>query len=254
MLPKIQHPISTTTLPDSKTVVKYRPFLRSEEKIFLMAKESKSEEEIENATIQVINNCTMNGIDAEALSPLDLEFMLLQLMIASKGQTSEIGLKCKNHVEIEEREHPVHGKIPAYSGPCNTTNTIILDLADVEVNLPNDGDKTIMITDEIGLQMVYPSKEVLKKHPQIESDDQALSLIYDCIESIFDSENVYSIEELDDRQAELNAFFDEFNDEQIKKVVGFFKTLPSLSMKVDFTCKKCGYKDELTLKGLTDFF
>ena len=47
--------------------VKYRPFLIKEEKVLLMAVESKSEVEMNNALIKIVQQCTLSQIDVTKL-------------------------------------------------------------------------------------------------------------------------------------------------------------------------------------------
>lgn len=252
-LPRLNHQTLTTTLPESHTVVKYRPFLRGEEKILLIAKESESESEIESAIYQVIEQCTSGQITGR-LSSIDLEFLFLKLRIASKGQTTRIGLKCKAHVERPELDHPTAGKIEAYSGPCDTINEVTIDLANVVAHVPDVSERTIEITDEIGIQMRYPDSTLMSAHKKLESEADVMAIVYDCIESIYDSENVYDVDDLEDKKAELDAFFDQFTDKQTEKISKFFDDLPCLRLEVKFKCKSCGHEDSITLRGIQDFF
>lgn len=252
-LPRLNHQTQTTTLPESKTLVKYRPFLRGEEKILLIAKETENDAEIEAAIYQVIEQCTSGQISGR-LSSIDLEYLFLKLRIASKGQTTRIGLKCKAHVERPELEHPTMGKIPAYSGACDTVNEVTINLAEVIAHVPDVADRTIKITDEIGIQMRYPDSALMSKHKKLESESDVMEIVYDCIESIYDSENVYDVDDLDDKKVELDAFFDQFTDAQTAKVSKFFDDLPCLRLEVKFKCKSCGHEETMTLRGIQDFF
>ena len=56
-LPRIDQPTYELTLPSTKERIRYRPFLVKEEKLLLMAAETKDEVQIVNATRQVIKNC-----------------------------------------------------------------------------------------------------------------------------------------------------------------------------------------------------
>jgi hypothetical protein len=255
MLPTITHPITTCTLPDSKIAVKYRPFLRGEEKVLLIAKESENEDDIESAIYQVIEQCTSGQIRRETrLSSIDLEFLFLKLRIASKGQTTKVGLKCRAHVEREELVHPIHGKIPAYSGACNKINEITIDLEDVFAHIPKKSDCNIKLGGGIGITMRYPDAAIMKRHKALANESDVMAIVYDCIDSIFDADNVYSVDDLDDKKLELDAFFDQFNDTQSKKIVEFFNNMPQLKLKVKFKCQSCGHEEEIELKGIQDFF
>ena len=57
-LPIVETPRYECTLASQDTQVQYRPFLVKEEKILLVAMESKDNNEIINATKQVIQACT----------------------------------------------------------------------------------------------------------------------------------------------------------------------------------------------------
>ena len=59
-LPKLETKTYTLTLPSTGEDIKFRPFLVKEQKILLMAQESKNTSEIADAMSQEINN---NDID-----------------------------------------------------------------------------------------------------------------------------------------------------------------------------------------------
>ena len=50
-LPKIKHPIFELTVPSTKEQIKYRPFLVKEEKILLLAQQSKEVKEMKVALV-----------------------------------------------------------------------------------------------------------------------------------------------------------------------------------------------------------
>jgi len=62
-LPKIDSPIFDIKLISIDKPVKYRPFTVKEEKILLIAEESKEDTDILTAIKQVINNCCITEID-----------------------------------------------------------------------------------------------------------------------------------------------------------------------------------------------
>ena len=67
-LPKIAVPEYNLTLPSNGKEIKYRPFLVKEEKILLIAMESKDEKQIMDATKTVIQNCVFGEIDVEKMA------------------------------------------------------------------------------------------------------------------------------------------------------------------------------------------
>ena len=81
-LPKLVTPEYTLTLPSNKQKVKYRPYLVKEEKVLLTAMETAIDKEksvqnetIRNSTITVINECTFNKVDLNALPEFDIEYL-----------------------------------------------------------------------------------------------------------------------------------------------------------------------------------
>ena len=74
--------------------VKYRPFLIKEEKVLLMAVESKDENEMNNALIKVVQQCTLSQVDVTKLPVYDFEYLWLNIRGKSVGETIEMKLKC----------------------------------------------------------------------------------------------------------------------------------------------------------------
>lgn len=56
-LPKIDQPLFEMVIPSTKKKVKYRPFTVKEEKILLIAQESKDMQQVVLAIKQIITNC-----------------------------------------------------------------------------------------------------------------------------------------------------------------------------------------------------
>ena len=73
-IPKIETPKYKCILPSDGKEITYRPFLVKEEKILLIAQESKDTQTIAEAMVQIINNCTFDQIDGSELSQLDFQY------------------------------------------------------------------------------------------------------------------------------------------------------------------------------------
>ena len=78
MLPKIDAPIYSLTLPLCNKKIEYRPFLVKEQKILMMALESDEKDSMEKATRQVLRNCTLTDIDIDNV-PLAVSYTHLTL-------------------------------------------------------------------------------------------------------------------------------------------------------------------------------
>ena len=78
-LPVVETPRYELTLPSTDLKVQYRPFLVKEEKILFMALESGDEQEMQNATKDILKQVTFNKIDVEQLPTFDVEYIFLQV-------------------------------------------------------------------------------------------------------------------------------------------------------------------------------
>jgi hypothetical protein len=77
-LPKIDQPLFDIIIPSTKKKVRYRPFTVKEEKILLIAQESKDQNQILLAIKQIITNCVEN-VDVDKLAIFDLEYLILNI-------------------------------------------------------------------------------------------------------------------------------------------------------------------------------
>ena len=102
-LPKLDAPIYETQLISTGKVIRFRPFLVKEQKIFLMAAESDDENESINAIKQVLTNCILTeDVDVDNLPLFYLEYLFTQLRKKSIGEVSEIPYRCNNKIVNEE--------------------------------------------------------------------------------------------------------------------------------------------------------
>ena len=75
-LPKIATPTYELELPSTGKTVKYRPFLVKEEKVLILALESKDVKQITLAIKSVLKDCIQTkGIKVEDLPSFDIEYL-----------------------------------------------------------------------------------------------------------------------------------------------------------------------------------
>jgi hypothetical protein len=233
-LPKIDVPVFKVKLPITKKTISCRPFLVKEEKILLMAKESDdNSDDSVNAIRQVVNNCILDdNIDVDTLPLIDLEFVLLKIRAKSMGE-----------IVTSNYRH----------GECKKPTKINIDLNTVEVVIDPKNKTKIKINDTIGVIMKYPTINLMAKMSETEKNpDKIFEIIVKCIDSIFDADDVYS--PTDYTNEELNEFLLGMTQKQFEAIEEFFSTLPKLQKKIEFECVECGYKEDLTLEGLSSFF
>ena len=241
-LPKVAVPEYILTLPSTGEDVKYRPFLVKEEKLLLMAAETKEDLQIVNATRQVIKNCLFTELNIDKLPIFDIEYIFLWLRGKAKGEEIDLKLACPK---------------------CEQDVAVRVNIENIKVKGIENHSNKIELTDDIGLVMKYPNITLQSKIEKIQqSDDTAIQSLFDsialCIDYIYDQENTYS--DKDHTRKEIIDFLESLTDEQFQKISKFFEDMPKVSHKVKIVCsnkkdkKICGYKEELVLEGLQSFF
>jgi hypothetical protein len=243
-LPKIQTPIFELNLPSTGQPVKYRPFLVKEQKILLMAMESGEPNSILTAVKQIINNCSVEELDTEKLPVFDLEYFFLRLRAKSIGEEIDLNLK-----------HP--GEVNSKGEPCSHTTKRKFNLLDVEVEKSIGHEDKIIIDEDsgVGIKFKYPTSDLAKNFTEVEGKteiDLATEAIINCIDFIFDKENVYKKE--DSTKKELIEFVENLSQDQFQKLSQFFDTMPKLKHRINWKCEGCGQEEEIELEGLSNFF
>ena len=237
-IPKIAVPHFRLTLPSNQKEITYRPFLVKEEKMLLMAREAADEESIMLATEDIIKSCVEDDIEIKELPFFDLEYLFLNIRAKSIGE------------EIELRYRHNGGK-NRNGDECDASTPVVINVEDVEVKFNEDHSDKIMLTDTIGVKMKYPST---KDFAMIMRDAQndTVTVIVDCIEYLFDDQQIY--DDTTTTREEMIEFVENLNKEQLLKINEFFRTMPTLEHTVKYQCEKCGQEDEITLRGIVDFF
>ena len=86
-LPTVATPTYELKLPSSNKKIKYRPFLVKEEKVLIIALESKSQTEITNAVKDVLRQCILTkDVNIDALPTFDIEYIFLNIRAKSIGE------------------------------------------------------------------------------------------------------------------------------------------------------------------------
>lgn len=246
MLPKIETPRYKLEIPSSKERVEYRPFLVKEEKILLTAMESardlhgnEFEEQVRDVVVRIISNCTEGKVDANKLPAFDVDYLFLNIRAKSRGEEIHPSYTCRAPNED--------------GGQCGHVNEFMIPLSDITVEFPDDANSKVMVTDDIGIQFKYMTTEEMKVHNKEKNEvEKMFRIIVDSIDYIFDADKMYKASETPKR--ELMDFVEQLNEEVFEKVRLFFAQQPVLKHTFEYKCEKCGYKEDVTLEGLEDFF
>ena len=237
-LPKIEYPIFDVHLKSLNKKVKFRPFLVKEEKLLLMAKEAEDIETLLGTIKQIINNCCLEELDVDDLPLFDIELVFIHLRLKSVGESLELIYKCENVVNEET---------------CGGNMVFEVDLNTVEVKQPEEHTNKIMLTDNVGVCMKYPSLKITTSLvSQVESLENILDLIYEHLDYVFDEQTKYDADSI--TKEELYEFLGSMNLEQLEPFKEFFSTMPYVQTEKNVTCNKCGFNHTIIVKGINDFF
>ena len=235
-LPKVETPRYECTLASQDLQVQYRPFLVKEEKVLLMAMESKDNNEILNATKDVLNACTYNKIDVEKLPMFDIEYLLLQIRSKSVGEVAKFKVICPDD------------KV--------TAADVELNLDDVNVQVDDEHTNKIVIDEKrnLGVVLNYPSLGITKAGFDVNKTDTEtmFKVIANCIDHIYEGDKVYTAK--DSTEKELVAFLESITQKAFLDIKKFFDSTPQLRHEIEVTNPKTGVKSKVTFKGLQDFF
>lgn len=241
-LPKIDVPIYDVKLISTGKKVRFRPFTVKEEKLFLMASESNDADSVVSAITQVLNNCVLDDIDINSLPLFDVEFLFLNLRARSISEVVNLKYKCNNNVTTEDGKEK----------KCNNEVQIDVNVLEIQPeNNPSHSNK-IELNDKLGIVMKYPKMGLISNNDNKDEFDTILEIIIDCIDYIYDEENVYYAK--DSTREELVDFIDSLQSKDLEKIKMFFDTMPKLKKKLDFKCNKCGYHEDIELEGIQSFF
>ena len=241
-LPKIDQPIHEVNLLSRDKPVRFRPFLVKEQKLMLMAVESKEADTTVKTVKQVINNCLLDKIDVDELPLVDLETLFLHLRARSMGEVLNLFFKCTNPVTDNTGNTKPCGMV--IDVPVNILN-------DVKI-INKDGVKKIMFNDDMGVLMKYPSLEVVDRLMKSNDSTASFTLAAACIDKIFDKESVYNTK--DCTEDEVLEFVENLPTDKYEMIEKFVEVLPKSQYKTSKKCIKCGYEHDFVLEGLSDFF
>ena len=238
-LPIVATPTYELKLPSSNKKIKYRPFLVKEEKVLIIALESKSQFEITNAVKDVLKQCILTkGIDVDELPTFDIEYIFLNIRAKSIGEAIKVRVTCPDDGETE---------IPV---------TVYVD--EIKVVKSKDHKTDIVLDDKMTLRMKYPSiNQFIETNFDVNEDpkenvNKTFKIISECIDTIYTQDDAWDAKDYTSK--ERVEFIEQLNSKQYKEVEKFFATMPKLSHKIEVTNPNTKKKSSVVLEGLADFF
>lgn len=232
-LPKLDTPTYSLVLPSTGQEIKYRPFLVKEQKLLMMAQESKEQVNISETMLNVISSCTFNDIDVNQIPLFDIEYIFLKVRSKSVGETQEVRVLCPDDNE--------------------TYGTVKVELDKIEVQMTEGHTNEIILTDKIKVIMKYPQLKDMSNLDSISTVqvEQIFSIMKHCIWEVHDGDKVYNRVDITDK--DIEEFIDSFDNKQLESILNFFQTMPKLRHPVKVTNPKTKVESEIVLEGLENF-
>ena len=236
LLPGIDSPTYTIILPVSKQEIKFRPYVVKEQKLLLMAVESKEPESIIEAIKQIVDNCVLSEINARLLPAVDIEFLFYNLRARSQSESVDLKYRCENKINDEI---------------CNGTMLHRLNLL-TDLDITEALPQTIQITDTIGVKLNFQKFEYNVLASDYPTPEEEFTLVAKNIDFIYDEKSSYSAQDIPIK--EIVEWLGNLTMEQYSKIGDFFKNEPKIHKKLDLTCKKCGMQHHISVEDIFDFF
>ena len=212
-LPTIETPTYELKLYSTNKKIRYRPFLVKEEKVLIIALESKDQSAITNAVKEVLKKCILTkGIDVDNLPTFDIEHLFLNIRAKSIGEDIKLTVTCQDDMET---------KVPV---------TIYVD--EIKISKPRGHTKDVVLDDKMTLRMKYPSlNQFIENNFDTEDEvktmvDKTFNVVADCMDTVFTGEDAWDAN--DYTPTERIQFIEQLNSQQYKKVEKFFSTMPKL--------------------------
>ncbi len=230
-LPTLSVPKYSMNIPSTKENISYRPYLVREEKILMIALESEDGQSIESAIIDILSTCIDYKGDVKGLTSYDIEYMFLQLRSVSVGESIDILRRC-----VE----------------CDHANEVKLDINKAKV-IFEDQEDVIKLSDDLSLELKYPSINSKLTFDDSESDTEVLiRSAANVLTTIYHGEDVYDARDVS--LQERQTFIEGLSNIQFEQVIDYLMNAPYVYYEDVFTCTKCGHKEEFSYTGLIDFF
>jgi hypothetical protein len=238
-LPKMTLPFYDIKIPSNGKEIIIRPFTVKEEKILLIAAETKDPNEIINATKQIVNNCIITeGININKLPFFDVDYIFIALRAKSVGDAIDIKYTCNNTTD---------------HGICGSIFSSKIDISNCELVKKEGISMEIILSGTIRAYMKYPNYDSIKALSDKEHTiENKIKLLASSIEKIVDKEKVYT--DKDFTKEEMVAFIEGLTQAQFAKLENFIDNMPHFEIVAQAKCGACGFDHTIKYDDFLSFF
>jgi DNA-directed RNA polymerase subunit M/transcription elongation factor TFIIS len=197
----------------------------------MLALESKDSKQAIKSIVDTIGACVVEPINLDKLKIFDVEYMFTQIRSKSVGETSTVGLKCKE---------------------CNHQNDVTIEIDSIKVDVP-EVNPVVKINDQISLKLKWPNYKSLM---DVDTDEgitgQTFNMVMKCLDTVLTEEEQISFAE--HSKEEIQAFLDSLTTSQFDKIKTFIQAMPRMKHDIRFHCNHCNHENHYMLEGIQDFF
>jgi len=227
-LPKLNTPTYELVLPSTEETIKYRPFLVKEQKLLLLAQESKNKKEMLDAISQIIENCTFGTINGKESYVFDVEYVFLQIRRKSIGDKITLNVLCED------------------DGTTRVPTEI--DLSDIKVEVGENHTNKIQLTDDIQLIMSYPKIYTIDSI----NSDNSYDIVVKCVQQIIEGDKIH--EKVDMNDKDLVDFIESMSTDNLNDVLKFFDTMPKIKHEIKVINPNTNVENTINMEGIESFF
>ena len=191
-LPRVNTPDYTLELPSTGETIKYRPFLVKEQKILMMAQDTKDEAQLADAMGTLVSSCTYGTLDASTSPLFDIEYVFLKIRSKSVGSKVDLMVVCPDDEKTQAK--------------------VSLDLDDINVTMTDDHINEVQVNDKVKVVFRYPILHDLKGLTENPTDvDRVFHVLNRCISEIHFGDDVYQRSDMTEK--DIDEFVDQLTTE-----------------------------------------
>lgn len=234
-LPKLNTaPIFDEKVPSTGERISYRPYLVKEEKVLMMAFESRDQKQVTRAIGNTLNSCIQSDIDVFNLTTFDVEYLFTKIRSKAVGERSTVIMNCSE---------------------CKTGNEVDVMIDELQLDVSNtdeNGREKIQITDDIAVELAYPAfGDILDVETKGDSIEDGIGMVASSIQAILTEEERF--DRSDVKPEEIMDFIMELPTDKFNLLGNFLRKIPKIQKDVSFDCTNCSHHNEYTLEGMKDF-
>lgn len=221
-LPIIETPKFFTKLPSDGLEIAFRPFTVKEQKNLMIVQQGADDKTSMRALVDCLTQCVeSDNLKLASRPTIDFEWLFLQIRAKSVGEVIELSTKC---------------------GKCGSQFDFNLNIAQIEIP-PFPKDRVFIKEDlEITFRPVCLNDLLSVKDPQ--------DLVANCAKAIHYKGEDYT----EFTKVEFLKFIEPLTITEYALVDEYFKRTPSLTLKTERKCIKCGETNNIALQGIFNFF